>query len=136
MLRLAQAWHHRALEDPLVSHAFSHGFKDDHTLRLAAYLVEAVGGPPRYHELQGTETDMVRMHAGNGAHEDMDRHGLDCFDQAIRDVGLDPQVHPGDRLHLLWAEGITRFAEHSTSADTVPDGLSIPRFDGPASSQR
>jgi len=30
---LAQAWHDRATADPVVSHAFSHGFNPDHVQR-------------------------------------------------------------------------------------------------------
>ena len=37
VLRLAEAWHARVLEDEVVAHAFSHGFRADHTPRLAAY---------------------------------------------------------------------------------------------------
>ncbi|HET7472358.1 MAG TPA: hypothetical protein VFJ71_04455, partial [Candidatus Limnocylindrales bacterium] len=46
LLRLAHAWHERVLRDPVVSHAFSHGFRADHTERLAAYWAEALGGVP------------------------------------------------------------------------------------------
>ena len=45
MLRLAEAWHKRVLEDEVVSHAFSHGYHAEHTERLAAYWAEALGGP-------------------------------------------------------------------------------------------
>ena len=54
MLALAQAWHRRVLADPVVSHAFSHGFRDDHTERLAAYLGEALGGRDNYTRSMGT----------------------------------------------------------------------------------
>ena len=33
---LAHHWHERVLADPVVSHAFSPGFREDHTDRLAA----------------------------------------------------------------------------------------------------
>ena len=46
LLRLAEAWHRRVLTDEVVSHAFSHGYRDDHSERLAAYWAEALGGPP------------------------------------------------------------------------------------------
>src|SRR5262245_8128256 len=68
MLRLAEAWHRRVMADELVAHAFSHGFKDDHTPRLAAYLGEALGGPPVYTERYGDESYVVRIHSGNGEH--------------------------------------------------------------------
>ena len=48
MLRLAQAWHARVLDDEVVSHAFSHGYHPQHTERLAAYWAEALGGPTTY----------------------------------------------------------------------------------------
>src|SRR6266542_715656 len=42
---LASAWHARVMADEVVSHAFSHGYRPDHTERLAAYWGEALGGP-------------------------------------------------------------------------------------------
>jgi hemoglobin len=36
MRRLAGAWHARVLADAVVSHAFRHGIRPDHTERLAA----------------------------------------------------------------------------------------------------
>ncbi|EWS79946.1 hypothetical protein [Brachybacterium phenoliresistens] len=129
MLRLAAAWHERALADPVVAHAFSHGFRADHTERLAAYLTESIGGPPWYSESCGTESDVARLHGGNGPHEEMDRRGIGCFDAAIRDIDLDPQSYPGSRLHALWSAGTERFAQHSDGVEDIPDGLEIPRFD-------
>jgi hemoglobin len=35
--QLAHAWHARVPADPVVEHAFSHGYRPDHTERLAAY---------------------------------------------------------------------------------------------------
>jgi len=46
LLRLAHAWHARVMADEEVSHAFSHGYRADHSERLAAYWAEALGGPP------------------------------------------------------------------------------------------
>src|SRR5690349_22942281 len=42
--RLAEAWHTRVMADEEVSHAFSHGYRPDHSERLAAYWAEALGG--------------------------------------------------------------------------------------------
>ena len=44
--RLAEAWHTRVMADEAVSHASSHGYRPDHSERLAAYWAEALGGPP------------------------------------------------------------------------------------------
>src|SRR5215203_7258687 len=82
LLRLAHAWHKRVLEDEVVSHAFSHGFHPQHHERLAAYWAEALGGPTTYSDTYGDETSVVRIHSGNGPHEEMDRRAISCFDQA------------------------------------------------------
>ena len=68
LVRLADAWHARVLADEIVSHAFSHGFRPDHTERLAAYWIEALGGPPTYSATYGDESGVVRtasLHAGH-----------------------------------------------------------------------
>ena len=88
LLRLAQAWHRRVMADEVVSHAFSHGFHPQHSERLAAYWAEALGGPGMYSDGYGDETSVVRLHSGKGPHEEMDRRAIDCFDQALEDVGL------------------------------------------------
>ncbi len=73
LLRLASAWHARVLKDEVVSHAFSHGYHPQHTERLAAYWEEALGGPRNYSDQYGDETSVVRIHSGNGPHEEMDQ---------------------------------------------------------------
>src|SRR4051812_48106622 len=86
--RLAAAWHERVMADEVVSHAFSHGFHPQHTERLASYWVEALGGAPEYSGRYGDESSVVRMHSGNGAHDEMDRRAIACFEEALVDVGL------------------------------------------------
>src|SRR5918994_1985599 len=86
--RLADAWHARVMADVVVSHAFSHGFHPQHTERLAAYWAEALGGPTAYSNTYGDETSVVRIHSGNGVHEEMDRRAIACFEQALVDAGL------------------------------------------------
>ena len=129
MLRLAHAWHVRVLADPVVSHAFSHGFHEHHTERLAAYWAEALGGPPAFTGVYGDETAVVRMHSGNGEHDDMDRRAIDCFDAAMSDVGIDENTPAHQVLHdyFAWATTVT-MARYHESADDVPDGLGIPRW--------
>ena len=128
LVRLAEAWHARVMADDVVSHAFSHGFHPQHSERLAAYWAEALGGPHTYSERYGDETDVVRMHSGNGPHEEMDRRAIACFAQALEDTGLtqDPlrQV-----LHdyFAWATTTSMARYHASAAD-VPDGLPIPRW--------
>ena len=129
MRRLAHAWHRRVLDDEVVAHAFSHGFHPDHTERLAAYWTEALGGPAAYSQSYGDETSVVRIHSGNGEHDEMDRRAIACFDQALADVGLDADPALCQVLHdyFAWATTTTMARYHHSAAD-VPSGLTIPRW--------
>jgi hemoglobin len=117
------------LEDEVVSHAFSHGFHPQHTERLAAYWAEALGGPATYSELYGDETSVVRIHSGNGAHEEMDQRAIACFDRALEDIGLSRGERLPGVLHdyFAWAT-TTTMARYHRSAEDVPDGLHIPKW--------
>ena len=129
LLRLVAAWHTRVMADEVVSHAFSHGYHPRHSERLAAYLAEALGGPTTYSESYGDETSVVRIHSGNGPHEDMDRRAIACFDQALADVGLADDDRLRQVLHdyFAWATTTTMNRYHR-SADDVPHGLGIPHW--------
>ena len=129
LLKLAHAWHARVLKDEVVSHAFSHGYQPDHTERLAAYWGEALGGPSAYSERYGDETSVVRIHSGNGLHEEMDQRAIACVYQALEDVGLARDARLRRVLHdyFAWAT-TTTMSRYHRSADDVPDGLEIPRW--------
>ena len=100
-----------------------------HSERLAAYWGEALGGPATYSEKYGDETSVVRIHSGNGVHEEMDRRAIACFDQALEDVGLTANEQLRQVLHdyFAWAT-TTTMARYHKSADDVPKGLHIPRW--------
>jgi hemoglobin len=129
LLRLAHAWHARVMADEIVSHAFSHGYHPEHSERLAAYWAEALGGPAAYSSRYGDETSVTRIHSGNGAHEEMDRRAIGCFDQALADCGLAGDERLGQVLHdyFAWATTVA-LARYHESADDVPDGLRIPHW--------
>ena len=129
MLRLAHAWHSRVLEDEVVSHAFSHGYHPMHTERLAAYWAEALGGPTNYSDRYGNETSVVRIHSGNGIHEEMDQRAIACFDRALEDVGLanDERLRRALHDYFAWAT-TTTMARYHRSAEDVPDDLRLPQW--------
>jgi hemoglobin len=117
------------MADEVVSHAFSHGFHPQHTERLAAYWAEAIGGPASYSDAFGDETSVVRMHSGNGEHEEMDRRAIACFDQALVDAGLADDGRLRQALHDYFAYATTTtMSRYHHSPDDVPDGLQIPRW--------
>lgn len=128
LLRLAEAWHRRVVADEVVGHAFLHGFHPHHTSRLAAYWAEALGGPPAYSQHCGDESSVVRMHSGNGQHDEMDRRAVACFDDALEDVGL--VAEPLRQVlhdYFAWAT-TSAMARYPRSPDDVPDGLAMPRW--------
>lgn len=125
---LAHAWHARCLADPIVSHAFSHGYHPQHSERLAAYWAEALGGPAHYSETISDQSEVVRLHSGNGEHAEMDRRALDVFVMALDDTGLsrDPQVRQVLVDYFAW--GIDQLGRYHVSADDVPAGLPLPHW--------
>jgi len=127
--RLAYAWHKRVMADDVVAHAFSHGFHPQHVERLAAYWAEALDGPTTYSDSYGDETSVVKMHSGNGEHDEMNRRAIACFDLAVADVGLANDSVLRQVLHdyFEWATTTTMSRYHQ-SADDVPNGLSIPHW--------
>jgi hemoglobin len=129
LLRLARAWHARVMADEEVSHAFSHGYHPQHTERLAAYWAEALGGPDRYSQHFGDETAVVRIHSGNGPHEEMDRRAIACFDEALGDVDIATHDRLWQVLHdyFVWTT-TTTMSQYHDSAEDVPAGLTIPHW--------
>ena len=128
LLALARAWHERCLADPIMAHPFSHpGQHPQHLERLAAYWGEALGGPTAYTDSMGDETGVLRLHAGNGEHLEMDRQAVACFDVALTDVGISEDPLRAV-LHDYFEWSTTRMAEHPESPDTVPDPVSLPKW--------
>jgi hemoglobin len=133
-IALAHAWHARCLKDPIVSHAFSHGYHSQHSERLAAYWAEALGGPDDYSRLLGDESTVVRLHSGNGEHLEMDERAQVCFAQALEDAGLpaDPRLRATLKAYFRWAT--ESMSAYPKSAEQVPAGLLLRRWswEGPA----
>jgi hemoglobin len=129
LLRLARAWHSRVMADEVVSHAFSHGFHPRHDERLAAYWAEALGGPAAYSSSFGDESYVVRIHSGDGPHDEMNQRAIACFDLAMDDAGVEVHGPLRQVLHdyFAWAT-ITTMSRYNDCADDVPEGMSIPRW--------
>jgi len=106
LLRLAEAWHARVLADDVVAHAFSHGYRSDHSVRLAAYWAEALGG-----------------------HEEMNQRAIACFGDALVDAGLAANEPLREALlrYFAWAT-TTTMGRYRESAADVPEGMSIPKW--------
>jgi hemoglobin len=128
MTRIADAWHHRVMADPVVSHAFHGGAKPDHVDRLAAYLGEALGGPPRYTTTYGDHAIVVRMHSGNGEHDEMNERAIECFAGALHDAGLDADPETYQAILDYWGWATWHPMYFHGSADDVPADLPMPQW--------
>ena len=132
-LALAAAHHERCLQDPEISHAFSHGFNPAHVEHLAHYWAEVFGGPRRYSELLGGHSAMLDMHARTGAADDWGQRFAACFVQAMDDAGLpdDPEFRRTLRSYMEWATG--EVMSYAPPDSEVPKALPVPRWswDGP-----
>ena len=130
---LAHAWHARCLADPVMSHAFSHGYHREHCERLAAYWAEALGGPTVYSDSLGDETEVIRIHSCSGEHVEMDELAEACFALALDDATLpdDPRLRSTLTNYFHWAN--QTMSAHSHSTNDLADGLVVAKWswDGP-----
>jgi len=127
-LALAAAHHERCLQDPELSHPFSHPGHPQHVERLARYWAEVLGGPARFSESCGGHSGMLDLHAGTGAHDDLGVRFVECFVQAADDAGLpdDPEFRASLRAYMEWGvQDVLASAPHGTA---VPRNLAMPRW--------
>lgn len=126
LLALAEAWHRRCLDDPVLAHPFESGVHPRHTERLAAYWSEQLGGPATYSESIAAYSYVVRIHSGNGPHEEMDGRAVAAFVLALDDAGIpaDPRL----RFQLIaWFTWATATLNHRwATPDEVPSDLPCP----------
>jgi hemoglobin len=127
-LKLATAHHERCLQDPVLNHPFSHPGHPQHIERLASYWAEVFGGPPRYSQSCGDNSDVLAIHSGTGAEDDLGRRFVECFVAAADDAELpdDPEFRRGLRAYMEWAVSVVM--SYSPQEATVPAGLAVPRW--------
>jgi hemoglobin len=82
----------------------------------------------------GDESRVMRMHAGNGEHHEMDERAQACFAQALDDAGFPYNARLRSTLTAYFRWATTAMASYPVSADDVPAGLPLARWswDGPA----
>lgn len=127
-LALAAAHHERCLQDPVLSHPFSHPGHPEHVRRLGGYWAEVFGGPPVYSASCGGHTGMLEVHARQEAEDDLGARFVACFVQAAEDAGLpaDPRFRAALRDYMVWA--VAEVMAYSPPDSRVPDGMAMPRW--------
>jgi hemoglobin len=125
---LAAAHHARCLADPVLEHPFSHGVRDDHVERLAAYWAEVLGGPARYTARYGGHVGMIGVHAGQGMEEELGQRFAACFVAAVDDAGMpdDAELRDALRAYITWATGEVQ--TYSPPGSVVPTSLPMPQW--------
>lgn len=129
VLALAEAWHRRCLADPILAHPFEGGIHPEHTGRLAAYWAEQLGGPKTYTDSISDHSEVIRVHSGNGPHEQMDGRGVAAFVLALDEVGISSDERLRFQL-IAWFTWATALLNHRWShPDDVPANLPLPTWD-------
>ena len=125
ILLLTRRWHELCLADPAAAHPFERELHPRHDERLAAYLAEALGGPALYTAGYGDESSVQRLHAGNGAHVELDEACLVAFDRALADTGIEADAATHVSAYFRRATFAQR--AYADSPDQVPAGLEFNR---------
>jgi hemoglobin len=127
-LALAAAHHTRCLADPVLEHPFSHGLKPDHVERLASYWAEVFGGPSTYSATYGSQSEVLRIHAGHEMEADLGERFVACFVAAADDAGLpeEPGLRAALRAYMEWAT--RRMYAYNARDAVVPSGTDMPRW--------
>ena len=131
----AAALHARCLADPELNHPFSHPDQHpQHVERLAAYLAEAMGGPPRYSTECGDQSGLVLLHSGNGDMSDLGRRFADCFMLAADDASWPEDQEFRAAIRAYIESAVSEVALSHPHDSDIPAGLPIPHWswDGPA----
>jgi hemoglobin len=81
----------------------------------------------------GSESDVIRMHANNGEHREMDERAQTCFAQALDDAAIpdDPRLRTTLTAYFRWVT--EHMSSHPDAGDSVPNELALAQWswDGP-----
>jgi hypothetical protein len=86
-----------ALSPPAIAHR-DDGLRRHHPPGETRTCAET---PDAWSHCYGDETSEVRLHSGNGPHQEMDRRAIASFDQALVDVGRQRRPAPTGAARLL-----------------------------------
>lgn len=118
ILAVCVRWHELCLADPLAAHPFESPMHHRHDERLAAYLAEALGGPPLYTSGYGDQYHVSRIHAGNGPAHELVARCCDLFETALAQCGV-PSA-PAAAFAAYFRAATDRLEAYPDSRDAVP----------------
>jgi hemoglobin len=129
MIALAADFHARCLADPVLAHPFSHTGNPEHVQRLADYWGEVLGGPPVFSQRYGGHVAMLRLHANQGAGDDLGGRFVACFDAAVGGCGVpaEPRLRAALHDYMRWATDEVLL--YSPRDAVLPGAAPMPRWD-------
>jgi truncated hemoglobin YjbI len=113
--------------DPLLGPLFAE-MLPDHPERVAAWLGEVFGGPPRYSERYGGYTRMVGRHLNRALSEEQRTRWVELLTRSADDAGLpqDAEFRAAFTAYLEWGSRIAK--ENSTPGARPPENMPVPRW--------
>jgi truncated hemoglobin YjbI/uncharacterized Fe-S cluster protein YjdI len=114
-------------EDELLAPLFAQ-MSPDHPQRVAAWLGETFGGPPRYTERYGGYPRMVSQHVGKALTEAHRSRWAALMLRSADEVGLpaDPEFRAAFTSYIEWGSRIA--VENSTPGAKPPPGMPVPKW--------
>ena len=125
--RLTEAFYEKVLRDELLEPLFRN-MEPEHPKRVAAWIAEVFGGPPRYTEERGGYPHMLRKHRGLAITEEQRRRWVNLICDAADDADLprDPEFRSAFVAYIEWG---TRLAlANSQPGATPPPKAPVPRW--------
>jgi hemoglobin len=116
--RLTQAFYDKVRQDDLLEPVFR-GMDEHHPAKVAMWLAEVFGGPPRYTEERGGYPHMLAKHRDRALTEEQRRRWVSLICDAADDVGLpaDPEFRSAFVAYIEWG---TRLAVANSQPGAEP----------------
>ena len=115
-------------EDAMLAPLFS-DMSADHPQRVAKWLGEVFGGPPRYSEEYGGYPRMISQHAGKCLTEEWRSRWVALMIQSSQEAGLpnDAEFRSAFSSYLEWGSGLA--VENSQTTSRPPQHMPMPHWD-------
>jgi CDGSH-type Zn-finger protein/truncated hemoglobin YjbI len=115
-------------QDPLLAPLFSN-MSADHPQRVAKWLGEVFGGPPRYSEEYGGYPRMLSQHVGKGLNEQWRTRWVSLLLQSAHETGMpnDPEFAAAFQSYIEWGSRLA--VENSQTTSHPPEHMPMPHWD-------
>jgi hemoglobin len=122
--RLTDIFYRKVQQDLLLGPVFAQ-MSPEHSRRVAAFIVEVLGGETRYSERHGTHAGMIRHHMNRSLTEPMRRRWIELAVDSADEAGLpvDPEFRAAFVAYLEWG---TRLAVINSQPGSAEPGGGTP----------